>query len=59
MREFKNSITGKDEEEQALEETKRELTEQSPATTADLADEDAPEGRSEPVEADVVSDGRS
>ena len=52
MREFKDSITGKSEEEQKLEETKRELAEgpnQATATT--------PSG--EPVDADVVPDGRS
>jgi sec-independent protein translocase protein TatA len=47
MREFKDSITGKNTEEKQLEETKRELEKQSPATTA------------EPVEGEVVSDGRS
>ena len=47
MREFKDSITGKNEEEQKLEDTKRELQQQSPTP--------APE----PVEADVVSDRRS
>lgn len=58
MREFKDSISGKNEEEEDLEETKRELTEQSPATTAEpIADEPA-EANSEPVEADVVRDGR-
>ena len=46
MREFKDSITGKSDEEQKLEDTKRELAEQSaPAST-------------EPVDADVVADGR-
>ena len=59
MREFKNSITGKDEEEEKLEETKRELTEQSPATTAEPIADEPPASSSEPVEADVVSDGRS
>jgi len=53
MREFKDSISGKNEEED-LDETKRELTKQSPATTADGPAEADPE----PVEADVVSDGR-
>lgn len=53
MREFKDSITGKSEEEDR-DETKRELTEQSPATTADGP---ADPGH-EPVEADIVSDGR-
>jgi sec-independent protein translocase protein TatA len=53
MREFKDSISGKDEEEKQLEETKRELDKQSPATTAEIDPED------EPVEADVVSDSRS
>jgi len=51
MREFKDSITGKSEDEQTLEETKRELTKQSPATTAEPV--------AEPVDADVVSDSRS
>ncbi len=53
MREFKDSIAGKDEEEKQLEETKAELEKQSPATTAEVSEED------EPVEADVVSDSRS
>jgi len=56
MREFKDSITGKDEDEKQLEETKREMTKQSPATTAEV-DEGASDD--EPVEADVVSDTRS
>ena len=56
MREFKDSITGKDEEEKQLEETKAQMTEQSPATTAEV-DEEEPED--ERVEADVVSDSRS
>ena len=46
MREFKNSITGKDEEEEKLEQTKRELAEPQAPTT-------------ESVEADVVTDARS
>ena len=56
MREFKDSITGKDDEEKQLEETKAQMTEQSPATTAEV-DEEEPED--ERVEADVVSDSRS
>lgn len=56
MREFKDSITGKDEDEKQLEETKREMTKQSPATTAEV-DEGASDD--EPVEADVVSDTRN
>ncbi len=44
MREFKDSISGKDDEEKQLEETKRELEKQSPATTA------------EPVEGEVVDE---
>ena len=56
MREFKDSITGKDDEEKQLEETKAQLTEQSPATTAEV-DEEKPED--ERVEADVVSDPRA
>jgi sec-independent protein translocase protein TatA len=56
MREFKDSITGKDEDEKQLEETKAQMTEQSPATTAEV-DEEKPED--ERVEADVVSDPRS
>ncbi len=55
MREFKDSITGKDDEDKQLEETKAQLTEQSPATTAEV-DEEKPED--ERVEADVVSDPR-
>ena len=46
MREFKNSITGKDEEEVKLDQTKRELAEPQAPTT-------------ESVEADVVTDARS
>jgi sec-independent protein translocase protein TatA len=56
MREFKDSITGKDDEEKTLEETKAQLTEQSPATTA-AVDDQKPED--ERVEADVVSDPRA
>jgi len=56
MREFKDSITGKDDEEKQLEETKAQMTEQSPATTAEV-DEEEPED--ERVEADVVSDPRA
>lgn len=52
MREFKDSITGKDEDEKQIEETKEALQSESPATTAELEDDD------EPVEADVVSDAR-
>ena len=46
MREFKDSITGKNEEEKKLEDTKRELAQESTA------------GGAEPVEADVVADQR-
>jgi len=56
MREFKDSITGKDDEEKQLEETKAQLTEQSPATTAEVDDEKPEDER---VEADVVSDPRA
>lgn len=56
MREFKDSITGKDEDEKQLEETKAQMTEQSPATTAEVDDEKPEDER---VEADVVSDPRS
>jgi len=56
MREFKDSITGKDEDERQLEETKAQMTEQSPATTAEVDDEKPEDER---VEADVVSDPRS
>ena len=56
MREFKDSITGKDDEEKQLEETKAQMTEQSPATTAEVDEEKADDER---VEADVVSDPRS
>jgi len=59
MREFKDSITGKSEEEAKLEETKRELTKQSPATTAEPDEDDDPATTAEPVDADVVSDSRS
>jgi len=56
MREFKDSISGKDEDEKQLEETKREMDKQSPATTAEVDSEPAPDD--EQVEADVVSDAR-
>ena len=56
MREFKDSITGKDDEEKQLEETKAQLTEQSPATTAEVDDETPEDER---VEADVVTDPRA
>ena len=46
MREFKNSITGKDDEEEKLEQTKPELAEPQAPTA-------------ESVEADVVTDARS
>ena len=46
MREFKNSITGKDEDEDELEPAKPELTEPQAPTA-------------ESVEADVVTDARS
>jgi sec-independent protein translocase protein TatA len=46
MREFKDSITGKNDEEPELDTTKRELPESQAPT-------------SESVEADVVSDARS
>ena len=56
MREFKDSITGKDDDEKQLEETKAQMTEQSPATTAEVDDEKPEDER---VEADVVSDPRA
>ncbi|CAN5187422.1 hypothetical protein BH24ACT23_BH24ACT23_04090 [soil metagenome] len=56
MREFKDSISGKDEDEKQLEETKREMDKQSPATTAEVDSEPTPDD--EQVEADVVSDAR-
>jgi sec-independent protein translocase protein TatA len=46
MREFKDSITGKNEEEEQLEQTKAELEKQSPATTLE-------------PEAEVVTDAKS
>jgi sec-independent protein translocase protein TatA len=49
MREFKDSITGRNEEEEEPEQTKREL-EQPTATTTKSG---------ETVDADVVTDGRS
>ena len=55
MREFKDSITGKSDEEKQLEETKAKLTEESPATTAEIDDESPGDER---VEADVVSEPR-
>lgn len=45
MREFKNSITGKDEEDEKLEQQKRELESSSPGT--------------EPVESEIVAENRS
>jgi sec-independent protein translocase protein TatA len=45
MREFKNSITGKDEEDEKLEQQNRELESSSPGT--------------EPVEGEVVAENRS
>jgi sec-independent protein translocase protein TatA len=45
MREFKNSITGKDEEDDKLQQTKREL-------------QDSPDAE-EPVEGEVVAHNRS
>ena len=56
MREFKDSITGKDDDEKQLEETKAQMTEQSPATTAEVDDEKPEDER---VKADVVSDPRA
>ena len=49
MREFKDSITGKNDEEDKREQTKRELEQASTQQP----------GSSEPVDADVVPDGRS
>jgi sec-independent protein translocase protein TatA len=49
MREFKDSITGKDEEEEALERAKLEMQAQQPQPAAD----------DEPVEGEVVADKRS
>jgi sec-independent protein translocase protein TatA len=45
LREFKDSITGKDDDDEKLEETKRELEGSSPP--------------SEPVEGEVVAENRS
>jgi sec-independent protein translocase protein TatA len=56
MREFKDSITGKSDEEKQLEETKEKLAEESPATTAEVDDEAPGDER---VESDVVSEPRS
>lgn len=56
MREFKDSITGKDEEEKQLEETKAAMEKESPATTAEIDDEKPGD---EHVESDVVTDSRS
>lgn len=50
MREFKDSITGKNDEEKKRERTKRELEKQSPATTAE------PEDLDEPHEGEIVSE---
>src|SRR5919109_2368844 len=50
MREFKNSITGKDDEEEKLESTKREL--QQPSSTSEQ--DTQPSESSEPVEGEVV-----
>ena len=49
MREFKDSITGKDEEEDALEQARLEMQAQQPQPAAD----------DEPVEGEVVADKRS
>ena len=48
MREFKNSITGKDDEEEKLEDTKRELQQPPPSETSQASQ------TSEPVEGEVV-----
>ncbi len=48
MREFKDSITGKDEEEEKLERTKLELQASQPQ----------PRAGTEPVEGEVVTDKR-
>ncbi|CAN5442243.1 hypothetical protein BH10ACT11_BH10ACT11_18340 [soil metagenome] len=59
MREFKASISGEDDDDGPSDEMKKELTAQSPATTADPPDEaEEDEARAE-VEAEVVSDDRS
>ncbi len=53
MREFKDSITGRNDEEKQRERTKRELEKQSPATAApDATAEESAEGEivSEPRE---------
>ena len=55
MREFKDSITGKSDEERKPEDTKPELAEGPNQATAATAA--TPSG--EPVDADVVPDGRS
>jgi sec-independent protein translocase protein TatA len=47
IREFRSSVSGKDEEEEKLEQTKRELESSQPAEPA------------EPVEGEVVVDNRS
>ncbi|HEY8467892.1 MAG TPA: twin-arginine translocase TatA/TatE family subunit [Solirubrobacterales bacterium] len=52
MREFKDSITGRHDEERQRERTQRELEKQSPATTRE------PEEAEEPAEGEVVSEPR-
>lgn len=53
MREFKDSITGRNDEEKQRERTKRELEKQSPATTA------APDATAEEsAEGEIVSEPR-
>jgi sec-independent protein translocase protein TatA len=49
MREFKDSVTGKDEEEEALERAKLEMQAQQPQ----------PASEDEPVQGEVVGDKRS
>ena len=59
MREFKNSISGEDDDGPSEEEMKKELTAQSPATTADPPDEEEEEAARAEAEAEVVTDDRA
>jgi sec-independent protein translocase protein TatA len=59
MREFKESISGSGDDDGPSEELKKELTAQSPATTADPPDEAEEEKARAEVEAEVVTDDRA
>lgn len=60
MREFKNSISGDDDDDDGpSDEIQKELTAESPATTADPPDEKEEEAARAEVEAEVVTDDRA